>query len=162
MASEPPVSYKRLYRSRTNRLIAGVCGGIGEYLEIDPTVIRLVFVIAGLFGFGFVVYLILALVLPSGEGVSPNSAETIRQNAEEMAANIKASAHKMANEIKVDPEHFAERRQSRRMWWGWLILIFGILFLLQNFGFFGFSVFGHLWPIFLILIGGWLLIREGR
>ena len=36
---------KKLYRSRTNKKIAGICGGLGEYLEIDPTVIRLITVI---------------------------------------------------------------------------------------------------------------------
>ena len=39
---------KRLYRSRIDKKIAGVCGGIGEYLYVDPTVVRLVAVIAGL------------------------------------------------------------------------------------------------------------------
>ncbi len=39
---------KRLYRSRSDKKIAGVCGGIGEYLDVDPTVVRLVAVIAGL------------------------------------------------------------------------------------------------------------------
>jgi len=39
---------KRLYRSRTNRKIAGVCAGIAEYLEIDPTIVRLVTIIVGL------------------------------------------------------------------------------------------------------------------
>ena len=39
---------KRLHRTRTDKKIAGVCGGIGEYLDVDPTVVRLVAVIAGL------------------------------------------------------------------------------------------------------------------
>ena len=54
---------KKLYRSRTNRWIAGVCGGIAEYFEIDPIIIRL----AAIFlpGFGWVAYLICALVIPS-------------------------------------------------------------------------------------------------
>lgn len=39
---------KRLYRSRENRMIAGICGGLGEALEIDPTIIRLLFVFVGI------------------------------------------------------------------------------------------------------------------
>lgn len=39
---------KRLYRSYTNKKIAGICGGLGEYLNVDPTVIRLVAIFAGL------------------------------------------------------------------------------------------------------------------
>jgi len=54
---------KRLYRSRNNRWIAGVCGGIGEYLNIDPTIIRILAVVIP--GFGWVAYLILAIIIPS-------------------------------------------------------------------------------------------------
>ena len=54
---------KRLLRSRTNRIIAGVCGGIGEYLNIDPTIIRILAVVIP--GFGWVTYLICAILIPS-------------------------------------------------------------------------------------------------
>jgi phage shock protein C len=39
---------KRLYRSNGNRRIAGICGGVGEMMDVDPTIVRLVFVVAGL------------------------------------------------------------------------------------------------------------------
>jgi len=57
---------KKLYRSRENRMIAGICGGLGEYLDADPTVIRIVFVILALFGLfpGVLLYLALWLVIP--------------------------------------------------------------------------------------------------
>ena len=45
---------KRLYRSRKNRVICGVCGGIGDYLNVDPTVIRLLALLLGFTGTGFV------------------------------------------------------------------------------------------------------------
>jgi len=54
---------KRLYRSRSNRWIAGVCGGIGEYFNIDPTIIRILAIIIP--GFGWVAYLICVIVIPS-------------------------------------------------------------------------------------------------
>lgn len=56
---------KRLTRSRTNRKITGVCGGLGEYFGIDPSGIRLAFLVAFLiFGSGFFVYLVLTLIMP--------------------------------------------------------------------------------------------------
>lgn len=56
---------KRLYRSQTNRKIAGVCGGIGEYLNVDPTIIRLIWVLLVFFvGTGLLAYLIAALIIP--------------------------------------------------------------------------------------------------
>lgn len=55
----------RLYRSRDERMIAGVCGGIADYLDVDPTLVRLAFVLLALGPFpGFLAYLILMLVVP--------------------------------------------------------------------------------------------------
>lgn len=56
---------KRLMRSRNDRMIAGVCGGLGEYFGIDPTLFRIAFALS-LFvgGSGFVLYIVLWLVMP--------------------------------------------------------------------------------------------------
>ena len=55
----------RLHKSRTNKKIAGVCGGIAEYLRVDPTIVRLITVMLVLgWGSGLLAYLICALVLP--------------------------------------------------------------------------------------------------
>ena len=59
---------KTLYRSKSNRMIAGVCAGLGDYLNIDPTIIRLLFVL-GFFTFNgamLLVCLIMAIVTPEG------------------------------------------------------------------------------------------------
>jgi len=58
--------YKQLYRSKDDRMIAGVCGGIGDYLDIDPTIIRLIFVFGSVItGSGlFWVYLVMMFVVP--------------------------------------------------------------------------------------------------
>lgn len=56
---------KKLYRSKTNKKILGVCGGIAEYFDIDATIIRLILVLAVLFaGVGVLAYLIAALIMP--------------------------------------------------------------------------------------------------
>jgi phage shock protein C len=59
-------NYKSLTRSTSNRMIAGVCAGLGEYLGIDPTIIRLLVVLAFFTGFGgiAIVYLIMAIIVP--------------------------------------------------------------------------------------------------
>ena len=58
---------KKIHRSRDNRMIAGVCGGIGEYFNVDPTLIRLGFVaLSFLAGGGLMVYIIAAVIIPSG------------------------------------------------------------------------------------------------
>lgn len=56
---------KKLYRSKSNRIIAGVCGGIGEYLDIDPVIVRVLFALfsfAG--GSGVLLYIILLIIIP--------------------------------------------------------------------------------------------------
>ena len=53
---------KRLYRSRNNKFIAGVCGGVAEYFNIDPTIVRILAVVIP--GFGWLAYLILAIIIP--------------------------------------------------------------------------------------------------
>lgn len=63
--------YKKLVRSRTNRTICGVCGGIGEYLNIDPTLVRLVWLVCSLAscGTGLIVYIAAALIIPEDNGI---------------------------------------------------------------------------------------------
>lgn len=58
-------NYKRLFRSTTDRRIAGVCGGLAQYLNIDPTVVRILFLISLLFGgLGFWAYIIIWIAAP--------------------------------------------------------------------------------------------------
>ena len=65
---------KKLYRSRNDRWIAGVCGGIGEYLEIDPNVIRVSWaIVTALTGFlpGIAIYILLWIILPQRGTIRP-------------------------------------------------------------------------------------------
>ncbi|MBO5839593.1 MAG: PspC domain-containing protein [Bacteroidales bacterium] len=56
---------KKLYRSNTDSKLCGVCGGFAEYFDLDPTIIRLIFIFLTLFGGGgLLIYLICALVIP--------------------------------------------------------------------------------------------------
>lgn len=55
---------KKLYRSSTNKMICGVCQGIAEYINLDPTVVRLLWVIFSIFGVGVLVYIVAAIIMP--------------------------------------------------------------------------------------------------
>ncbi|MBS3132121.1 PspC domain-containing protein [Candidatus Woesearchaeota archaeon] len=57
---------KKLYRSKGNRMIAGVCGGIGEYFDVDPTVVRLIWAIGSIasMGAGVLAYFIAWIIIP--------------------------------------------------------------------------------------------------
>lgn len=76
--------YQRLYRSREDRLIAGVCGGLGDYFHLDPTLLRLLFVV-GFFATGSGLlwgYLIMMIIVP--EEV-PASRDVVAGDAEEVS-----------------------------------------------------------------------------
>ena len=55
---------KKLYRVEEGKMLCGVCGGIGEFLGLDSTVIRLIFALCALTGWGILAYIICALVIP--------------------------------------------------------------------------------------------------
>jgi phage shock protein C len=89
---------KKLYRSEKDSMIAGVCGGIAEYFDVDPTLIRLltvIFVLLG--GAGVVAYIIAWIIIPKNPGqVSDDkfdkeekSKEKIKKGAEEVAEEVK-------------------------------------------------------------------------
>ncbi len=148
----PPSSYSSLHRSTTNKIIAGVAGGLGEYLNIDPTIIRILFILISIFGgSGILIYLILWLIMPSGINVSNNSHEHIRKNADEIAIRARNFAH----DIRISPKH-----EESRFWWGLILVIIGFLILFNNFGIFEIFNFGKLWPILLVIFGVMILTRK--
>ena len=89
---------KKLYRSKKDSMIAGVCGGIAEYFDVDSTLIRLLAVIVALLGgAGVVVYIIAWIIVPQKpEQVSDDkfdkreeSKEKIKKEAEEVVKEVK-------------------------------------------------------------------------
>jgi phage shock protein C len=93
---------KRLYRSRTEEMIAGVCGGLADYLNVDPTVIRLVFLLllfAG--GGGLFIYLILWVIMPL-EPVNGSSPIEVAEEPENQAP-VQVEVPKPARTRKTSP-----------------------------------------------------------
>jgi phage shock protein C len=65
---------RKLYRSRTQRMVAGVCGGLAEYFNIDTTVIRVLFLVLTLFGgSGLVVYVVMWILVPDASKAPPTT-----------------------------------------------------------------------------------------
>lgn len=86
---------KKLYRSKNNRVIFGVCGGLGEYFEIDPLIVRILFVVLSLLnGVGIIAYLILAVLVPEGDKEKKNkkngnTVEEVQEKTQELAEELK-------------------------------------------------------------------------
>ena len=64
---------KRLYKSNDNKMIDGVCAGIAEYFAIDPTIVRLLFVLFALTASGILAYIICALMIPEETDTDNNN-----------------------------------------------------------------------------------------
>jgi phage shock protein C len=80
-------AHRTLRRSRDNRVIAGVCGGLGEYLGVDPVLLRIAFVVLAFTGSGVLLYIIGWIIMPEAKGgeipvthstTAPPSADAIR------------------------------------------------------------------------------------
>lgn len=73
---------KKLYRSNDDRWLAGVCGGIAEYFDLDPTLIRVLFILFGfVVGGGLIIYLILWLIIP--QAPEDTAQEPVEEPAEQ-------------------------------------------------------------------------------
>lgn len=139
------MSTGRLTRSGRDRIIAGVCGGLAEYLEIDSILVRLGFLIL-LFasGIGFPIYLILWFVMPNDTGQEDFDSETIQKNLGEVGDKVYEGFSRLGRPGTV----------------GALLILLGIFFLLGELGVLhgvGGAIF---WPIVLILAGIFLLLRR--
>src|SRR3712207_1294419 len=79
----------RLYRSRSEKMIAGVAGGLGEYFDVDPVLIRLLFVVtAFISGAGILAYIVLWIVVPV-EGDELPRMDTLRRDFDDLSSRVR-------------------------------------------------------------------------
>jgi len=129
---------KRLYRSSTNKVIAGVCGGFGEYADLDPTLVRLIAVVfcfaSG--GVALLAYLVAWIIMPQSD-----SSQTTDLNTE--SSSSAETAHKE--------------------WHGYLpgIILIAIGCMLLASEYLYWFTFGDLWPILLVIAGLGLILYRG-
>ena len=104
----------RLYRSTTDKVIGGVCGGLGNYLNIDPVIVRILFVLLAVFGgSGVLVYIILWIVIPE---------QVYTFGTEQSAEEVKV-------EVEVDDQDTKKKRGNNTLIAGVLLIAVGLLIL---------------------------------
>lgn len=138
---------KRLYRSQRNKVFGGVCGGLGEYFEVDPVLIRVLFVFLTFFhGSGIILYLLLLIILPK----------------EPLILNEDISQSKIDENTKTEnfQVEVAEKKTNTRKLFGIILLVLGIVLLLDNLiPTFDFEI---IFPLILIGAGLFLIIESFR
>jgi phage shock protein PspC (stress-responsive transcriptional regulator) len=150
----------RLYRSRADKLLGGVCGGLAEYLHIDPLVVRLLFVLGAMInGIGLAAYMLLWLFVPAADTAFMTQEDVVRQNAEE----IRARALTLGQETQtaLNTKLGQERKIGGRMLVGGVVLVaVGLLLLLDNLGLLWWFSLGKLWPLILVAVGAVILLNN--
>lgn len=147
-----------LYRSETNRMLGGVCGGLATYLGIDATLVRLFFVI--LFfgsGIGVLAYLALWIVAPSESTINKDLTwqESLQDSGENFGERINNVGTEFSTAIR-------QPHPKAGVIIGGALIALGSLLFLENLGipWLRWLDFDVLWPILLIVAGGVILIRR--
>ena len=140
---------KRLVKSRKEKMVAGVAGGLAEYFEIDPVLVRVAFVLLTfLHGGGILAYIILWIVMPAAKALPAFAAPA--------AAGVTNEGESIIPETETaSPLPPATGSARSGMIAGSILIGLGTLFLLDNL--IPDIDFGELWPLVLILLGGGLL-----
>lgn len=146
----------KLCRSRKDSMIAGVCGGLGEYLGIDSTLVRLFFVLATFSGLSLLAYPLLWLIVPPEGHEVGTPGETCALGAQEMAER--------ARHLSGDLRGGSRPSGQVSLFLGATLIGLGALFLLQqlNLVWLRWLDFDVLWPLLLVVGGVALLLRRGH
>jgi phage shock protein PspC (stress-responsive transcriptional regulator) len=143
-------------------MLGGVCGGLGEYFNIDPTLVRIVYILVTiatgvLLGIGL--YIVLWLIVPSEASVGKSIRESMRENVDEMAQSARDISNEVQATLRRSPPE-GTHRIERAALAGLILVAVGVLFLLANLDLLGWLRWARFWPLILIVIGLVLLLRR--
>lgn len=152
---------KKLYRSRNDRMLAGVAGGLAEYFGIDPVLMRVIFILVFfLGGGGLLAYIILWIVVPEEQLVfnMPQGQNSSTGTAD--ASENLNSDQSSTNYFESYQKNLAQKSSNRSLLGGIILIVIGMLFLADNF--IPHIHFGDFWPLILIAIGVGLLLNSKK
>ena len=155
----------KLYRSRTDRMLFGVCGGLAKYFGIDSSLMRIIMVLLALAGgVGVLMYFVMAFIVPLEGSTTSAPRDVIVENAED----VRTTAENLGKEFrdtfggkKTDSGDVSQLQARRRNWFGVIVIIIGVIILLSTFGFFH-QLWGVAWAVALIVIGVVVILSVTR
>ena len=151
----------KLYRSKKNCVIGGVCGGIAEYFDIDPTLVRLLAILIFFFGgSGIIAYIIGWIIIPQ----NPNgNTEDNSENKGEIKGKIKKGTDKANKKVEENlPEEGSKGKseKNRNIILGVILIIAGLIFMGSTFfPWITWIAWGTFWPLIIIVVGLVIVIR---
>lgn len=152
---------KKLYRSTQDKVLFGVCGGLGEYFDVDPIIVRALFVVFALMGGGSIIlYIILVLIIPSA-----NPTLTSSQEIKQFAGELGEKAREVANEFKKEEK---PSPSNSHRFFGLIVLLAGLFFLLKEFFpwhfyyYFSWLRWGIIWPLLVMALGLYLVLKSDK
>jgi len=147
-------------RSRQNKIFGGVAAGLGEYLKLEPIVIRVLFVVSVLFsGIGILLYLIMWIVIPEEKFIYENTFGSSTENNENKNSDTDSDTSSTNSENINFTFHHKKKRDGK--------VIFGIMLILVGMFFLGIEIFSFLnfddlLPVILIGLGVFLLWKSKK
>ena len=147
---------KRLYRRNDDRVLGGVCSGLGEHLGLDPLLIRVVFVVLGMVnGIGVLLYALMWALVPSATDAGSDQRQIMRHNVQEMRGR--------ARELAGDARGAVNQGVSsgnRAVLAGAVLIGAGLLFLLRTLH--PLAWLSKLWPLLVVAVGVILVAQSLR
>lgn len=145
----------KLYRSEKDRVLAGVCGGLADFFDVDSTLVRIIFVLLTIFGgSGLIIYLVLWIIVPTASSThNVFTKDFMQSNLNEIKDTTRNFAHEFRNATK-------DKNKNSRNFAGIAIIVLGAFFLLQNLGILRGA--HNFWPILLIILGFALLMKKNQ
>lgn len=138
---------KKLYKSRRSKMIGGVAGGLGDYFDIDPVIIRVLFILTAFaWGVSVIAYILLWIVLPENPDEVENYYDFVNDPNKDMNMN---------NFADFDD---SKQKKDRRVIAGAFLIILGSIILLDKLT--DWLSFSYVWPLFLVAIGGYLIYKS--
>jgi len=155
---------QKLYRSETDKILFGVCGGFGEYFEVDPVLVRLVFILFALLGGGgALLYLLLALVIPKNPigQAEVDREEKLKEFTHKAGEKIGDLAKEIGYGAKATIGAMKENRRKRKSnFFGIIFVALGLIFLINEFMPSYWMGRRFFWPLLLIGLGLYLIARR--
>lgn len=163
---------RRLNRSSKDKILFGVAGGLAQYFNLDPVLMRLIIVliIFATGGTAILFYLVLAILMPKEETSATEPKEVLRENVQSIVSETAEASRRVGEAFRGgpttpdsndQPPPEAPHPTTARNALAWILIALGAILLLINLGWWWFD-WGKFWPLVLIVVGIAIIVGRAR